>query len=150
MCTYVNLEQKLKIGVKNPSFSLQIPFFFICLCTLVPWELYHDIWRIIFVLVVFHLIIISMRPNHNNFLLDGRGAEVWIALYKCAKGPPMFAFWYHKKLIWWGPTTTFCTIPPVLLIAQPLVLCTIFTCNDSLASPRLDVLYGIVTIVIRC
>ena len=44
MSTYEYLEQKVKIGVKSTSFSIQIPFFLKCSCTFVPWELDHDTW----------------------------------------------------------------------------------------------------------
>ena len=73
MSTYEYLEQKVKIGVKNPSFSIQIPFFLKCSCTLVPRELDHDIWQIIFELVVFHQMIIGKRQTHTSFVLDGGG-----------------------------------------------------------------------------
>ena len=75
MSTYEYMEQKVKIGVKNPSFSIQIPFFLKCSCTLVLRELDHEIWQIIFRLVVFHQMIIGKRQTHTSFVLDG-GAEV--------------------------------------------------------------------------
>ena len=59
MCTYEYLDQKVKKSVNNPSFSIQIPFFLKCSCTLVPKKLDHDIWQIISKLVVLYEMIIS-------------------------------------------------------------------------------------------
>ena len=73
MCTLKEQKQKEKIGVKDPSFSIQIPFFLKCSCTLVPRGLDHDIWQIIFKLVAFHQMIIGKRQTHTSFVLDGGG-----------------------------------------------------------------------------
>ena len=80
MSTYEYLDQKVKKGVKNPSFSIQIPFFLKCSCTLVPKELDHDIWQIIFKLVVFYEMIISQAQSPLRFELDG-GYEFLNTLY---------------------------------------------------------------------
>ena len=80
MSTYEYLDQKVKKGVKNPSFSIQIPFYLKCSCTLVPKELDHDIWQIIFKLVVFYEMIISQAQSPLRFELDG-GYEFLITLY---------------------------------------------------------------------
>ena len=80
MSTYEYLEQKVKIGVKIPSFSIQIPFFLKCSCILVPRELDHDIWQIIFKLVVFYEMIISQAQSPLRFELDG-GYEFLNTLY---------------------------------------------------------------------
>ena len=80
MSTYEYLDQKVKKGVKNPSFSIQIPFFLKCSCTLVPKELDHDIWQIIFELVVFYEMIISQAQSPLRFELDG-GYEFLNTLY---------------------------------------------------------------------
>ena len=85
MSTYEYLEQKVKIGVKNPSFSIQIPFFLKCSCTLVPKELDHDIWQIIFKLVVFYEMIISQAQSPLRFELDG-GYEFLNTLYYNLQG----------------------------------------------------------------
>ena len=80
MSTYEYLDKKVKKGVKNPSFSIQIPFFLKCSCTLVPKELDHDIWQIIFKLVVFYEMIISQAQSPLRFELDG-GYEFLNTLY---------------------------------------------------------------------
>ena len=73
MSTYEYMEQKVKIGVKNPLFSIQIPFFLKRSCTLVPRELEHDIWQIIFKLVVFYEIIIGNPQTAAICELKGGG-----------------------------------------------------------------------------
>ena len=65
----------MKIGVKNPLFSIQIPFFLKCSCTLVPKELDHDIWQIIFKLVVFYEMIISQANLLSD--LSWRGVRIF-------------------------------------------------------------------------
>ena len=80
MSTYEYLDQNMKKGVKNPLFSIQIPFFLKFSCTLVPKELNHDIWQIIFKLVVFYEMIISQAQSPLRFELDG-GYEFLNTLY---------------------------------------------------------------------
>ena len=75
MPTYEYLEQTVKIGVKIPSFSIQILFFLKCSCILFPRELDHDIWQIIFELVVFYEMIISQAQARFGFELEGGGTS---------------------------------------------------------------------------
>ena len=78
--TYEYLEQKVKLGVKNPShFPYKYPFLKM-LVYFCPRDLCHDIWQMIFKSVVFHQIISSERSTHTNYALY-KGAEVWITLY---------------------------------------------------------------------
>ena len=63
----------MKTGVKNPLFSIQIPFFLKCSCTLVLKELDHEIWQIIFRLDVFYEMIISQAQARFRFELDEGG-----------------------------------------------------------------------------
>ena len=77
MSTYEYLKQKLqllsklKIRVKNSSFSIQMLFFLKCSYTLVPRELDHDIWQIISKLVVFHDMTIGQTQALSSFALEG-------------------------------------------------------------------------------
>ena len=110
MSTYEYLEQKVKLGVKIPSFFIQTAFLLQCSCILVPRELDHDIWQIIFELVVFYEMIISQAQSPLRFELDG-GYEFLNTLYTLrdtfSKSGPSGESFSHRirsfSVIWFSP-----------------------------------------------